>query len=553
MKRKCSLKSLMIAIFLLCAVICAVGVIKMDSFPNQRIPSMAKPAFEKGWTYQVGGRQGTVNSFPFLRKDKTDTLILTAELPHLDGSEYLSFSNQYASCQVFVDSVKIFDYGEEISAPFGSMLGNVSCNIPLKSQYSGKTISIRFEKQYDFASFSIEEMLLGSGSEIRFYYAKANVGVLACTLLMAIIAAAMFILYLAQKSKRFKYNYKLFLHLSVVAFTGAVWIWTDSLLPQLLFGSTIIITVLSFWAFMVMPIPVVNIVADFCRYGKKGLHFAQIAILFNMIVQTLLYMFNMVDFPQMLLATHLILVFTLICIVYALIRDSRSQEARFTNDILFAVLVLILFGLVALVNFYVSGTSNNNSLYYRWGIIIFVLLLTMVNVKRMGVFLEEWEQNRVLSKLAFTDIMTKTSNRLAYERYMDDKAGCDVKKANLSFILIDLNDLKKVNDTYGHNAGDQVLIDAAQSIKKVLGNVGDVYRIGGDEFVVIVEGKDVDGQSYKTRLIEEIENSNQKAKYPFTLAFGFASAKAEDCNDLKELQKKADLNMYLDKQKYKKQ
>ena len=75
MKRKCSLKSLMIAIFLLCAVICAVGVIKMDTFPNQRIPLMTKPAFEKGWTYQAGGRQGTVDSFPFHRKDKTDTLI----------------------------------------------------------------------------------------------------------------------------------------------------------------------------------------------------------------------------------------------------------------------------------------------------------------------------------------------------------------------------------------------------------------------------------------------------------------------------------------------
>lgn len=82
--------------------------------------------------------------------------------------------------------------------------------------------------------------------------------------------------------------------------------------------------------------------------------------------------------------------------------------------------------------------------------------------------------------------------------------------------------------------------------------MGDVYRIGGDEFLVIIEGDDVDGQHYQEKLSAEIEKNNQKTKYPFTLAFGFASARGDDCGDLKELQKKADLNMYQDKQKYKK-
>ena len=447
--------------------------------------------------------------------------------------------------------MKIFDYGNEISPPYGSMLGNVSCNVPLKSRYSGKTVTIRLEKKYDFANFKVQEILLGSGSEIRFYYGVTNAGVLACTILMCILSLAMFILYLVQKSKRFQYNYKLFLHLGVLSLIGAVWILTDSLLPQFLFGSTIIITVLSFWSFMAMPLPVVNLVDELCSYGKKGLQVAAKLILLNMIVQTLLYVLNLADFPQMLLASHIILIFTLICITYALIRDCKGREARFTNDILFAVFVLILFGLVALTNFYVSGSSNNNSLYYRWGIVTFVILLILANIKRMGAFLEEWEQNRMLSKLAFMDIMTKTKNRSAYERFMDDKADFDVKKGKLSLILLDLNDLKMINDTHGHNAGDQVLIEAAGCIKKVLGSLGDVYRIGGDEFLVIIEGETIDYQDYRERLSAEIERHNQKANYPFSLAFGFASAMENDCNTLKELQKKADLNMYVDKQKCK--
>lgn len=551
MKRKCSLKNLMIMTFLLCAVVCSVGVIGMNHFPNEKIPQMTKPVFEKGWTYQLGARQGAVDSFPFVKDGKENDLILTTKLPHLDGSEYLSFANQYNSSQVFVDGVKIFDYGNEISPPYGSMLGNVSCNVPLKSQYSGKTVTIRLEKKYDFASFKVQEILLGSGSEIRFYYGVANAGVLACTILMCILSLAMFILYLVQKSKRFQYNYKLFLHLGALSFIGAVWILTDSLMLQFFFGNPLIITVLSFWAFMAMPLPVVNLVVELCRYGKKGLHLAEKLILLNMIGQTLLYVLNLVDFPQMLLVTHILLVFALICITYALIRECKGSEARFTNDILFAIFVLILFGLVALTDFYVSGSSNNNSLYYRWGIVTFVILLVLANVKRMGAFLEEWEQNRMLSKLAFMDIMTKTKNRSAYERFMDDKADFDVKKGKLSLILLDLNDLKKINDTQGHNAGDQVLVEAAACIKKILGGLGDVYRIGGDEFLVIIEGETIDDQDYRERLSEEIERHNQKASYPFSLAFGFASATEDDCSTLKELQKKADLNMYIDKHKCK--
>lgn len=551
MKRKCSLRNLMIAIFLLCAVICSVGIIQTSDFQNAGIPAMSKPAFEKGWIFDTEAAQGTVDSFPFAEKGKSTHLTLTAELPKLDGNEYLSFSNQYSSCQVFVDGEKIFDYGEEISAPYGNMLGNLSCNIPLKSQYSGKKISVHMEKQYDFAGFRIEEVLLGTGSEIRFYYAKANAGVLACAILMCILSAVMFTMYYVQKKKHFKYDYYLFRQMGVFALIGAVWILTDSLLPQFIFGDTILITVISFWSFMVMPVPVINIVEKLCSHGKRALHIAEKIILLNMTGQTLLYMLNIADFPQMLPVTHGILLFTLVCTVYALARDSRSKEGRFTNDILFGVLVLILFGLLALVNFYVSGTSNSNSLYYRWGIIIFVILLAMVNIKRMGVFLEEWEQNRVLSKLAFTDIMTKTRNRSAYERYVDNKVGLDAKKGNLSLILIDLNDLKKVNDTYGHNAGDQVLIEAARCVKEILGDLGEVYRIGGDEFVVIIEGKDVDGQACREKLSDEIKRRNQKAEHPFTLAFGFASAKEDDCANLKELQKKADINMYMDKLKYK--
>lgn len=549
MKKKCSMKTILIAVFLLCAVICAAGLSTGNRLPNGMLPPLEDPVLDQGWTYDMGVKAGKIDAFPFSQKDDFDYLIISTELPHIDGGEFLAFTNQYSSCRVFVDGEQIYNYGESPTAPFGRMLGNSVCTVPLKSEYSGKTISVRFDAEYSFAHFTIQSVLLGSASEIRFYYSRENIGVLVCGLLMLIMALVTVVMYFVQKSKRLQYNYRVFLHLGVFSFIGAVWIWTDSVLPQLIYGDTILITVLSFWSFMSMPIPVLCIVDSLCSCGNKALRAAERLILLNMILQTVLYLMNIVDFPQLLLVTHGILVLSLICMLYSLLRESGRSEGKYAKGILSALLVMMLFGFAALVRFYIVGVENNNSFYYRLGIVIFVIMLILVNVERMGAFVEEWRESRVLSRLAFVDVMTHMKNRSAYERFVDENQNADIKTKKLSMVLLDLNDLKLINDTYGHAAGDQVLIGAAKCIHETFDQVGESYRIGGDEFVVIIEGRDIDAQSLIASLNRAIERRSAQESHGFTLACGFASAAEDGCTSLKELQKKADYRMYMNKKK----
>ena len=135
------------------------------------------------------------------------------------------------------------------------------------------------------------------------------------------------------------------------------------------------------------------------------------------------------------------------------------------------------------------------------------------------------------------DVLTGAFNRASF--YNDiDKLGHKVT----SVISIDMNDLKKINDTKGHDEGDKAII----TISKVLLNVDDsnvrIYRIGGDEFAALC--------FYKVK--ENVENFIKKAKKElnktkYNCSFGYSY---KDTSDLHETYKNADNEMYKEHEEY---
>ena len=120
--------------------------------------------------------------------------------------------------------------------------------------------------------------------------------------------------------------------------------------------------------------------------------------------------------------------------------------------------------------------------------------------------------------------------------------------------MVDINELKKINDNYGHNAGDLYIKGCCHIICEVFKH-SPVYRIGGDEFVVIVRGDD-----YKDRLnhFEQLRKSFEDARSATDtdpwLRYSAASGMAEyasDDNTLELVFKRADKAMYADKLAFK--
>lgn len=140
-------------------------------------------------------------------------------------------------------------------------------------------------------------------------------------------------------------------------------------------------------------------------------------------------------------------------------------------------------------------------------------------------------------RFAYIDYLTHIYNRNALER---DLAHLQSDKGY--YLIADLNDLKIVNDTLGHSAGDELLQGFAALLVAVVGEKGRVYRQGGDEFAVLYDGN---VKQLLDHLQEECEKYNQSRNIPISYAIGHCGLGDSDFMD------NADRMMYADKKRKK--
>lgn len=122
-----------------------------------------------------------------------------------------------------------------------------------------------------------------------------------------------------------------------------------------------------------------------------------------------------------------------------------------------------------------------------------------------------------LRSLSITDDLTGLYNRRGFLTFADHHIkAAERRKERVLLILIDLDGLKQINDAYGHNIGDQALIDAAQLIKQTFRNSDVTARISGDEFVVVTTDSDGNGEeAIKRRIKENLNSYNSQAAKPY--------------------------------------
>ena len=165
------------------------------------------------------------------------------------------------------------------------------------------------------------------------------------------------------------------------------------------------------------------------------------------------------------------------------------------------------------------------------------------------------DQISQISQEAYKDGLTDVGNKSAYNKAVEEiNEKIVAGDAEFAIVMVDVNDLKLINDEYGHESGDEYIKGCSQIVCDVFSH-SPVFRIGGDEFVAILQGNDYAQREYKMNLIEQIfERSYAKTEVAkwlrFSAAAGIAEKTLEDAN-FESVFKRADEAMYKAKKEFK--
>ena len=157
-----------------------------------------------------------------------------------------------------------------------------------------------------------------------------------------------------------------------------------------------------------------------------------------------------------------------------------------------------------------------------------------------------------MNTIAYQDALTHVKNKAAYDK-MVESLEWDIlnQGAEFAIVMIDLNFLKRINDRYGHDRGNEYIIGGCNIICEVYDH-SPVYRVGGDEFVVVLRGRDYRNREELLEIVQRefrtvASNSDADPWNRYSAAFGMAVFLPGEDENVDMVFKRADDKMYANK------
>ena len=202
----------------------------------------------------------------------------------------------------------------------------------------------------------------------------------------------------------------------------------------------------------------------------------------------------------------------------------------------------------------ISPTNSWMNLYEIIGALAIAIVISVLAALAAAAYVSMKAYSKELEVLSYRDALTNINNNRSYQEHMEELSK---KKLPYGLIFMDLNDFKQVNDTYGHEAGDTLLNIVAKRLQNSIREKDKAFRIGGDEFVVVIHGTH-DKQFYEG-VIERMRHNvardvtlNNGIILKVSISAGFARC-PEDGAKFEDVVKKADDEMYQNKRAFKAQ
>lgn len=198
----------------------------------------------------------------------------------------------------------------------------------------------------------------------------------------------------------------------------------------------------------------------------------------------------------------------------------------------------------------VVDTNKPNFINFK---IEFLMMQVGLDINKFELYERLFGISDILT-LYIKDPLTDTLNRRGFEKKLSEKFDSDGKmKKHLAVVSIDMDNLKQINDTYGHSDGDEAIKGLARCIDNALNPGEFVARMGGDEFeAVLILSEPGRVNMFISSVRNNIKEFNRSGNYEFELSASIGTCDVTDWKGIADCMKQADKAMYLEKRAKKK-
>ncbi len=503
---------------------------------------------EDAWQY-ADGSPVTMNGSINYNENKAGSVFYKFDSPHTD-SRSLCFRSHNVFFNVLADGEKTYSFHPAIGGLYGNCYGDIIHTVPIPAGTTEIRLDVVSLKDDRWDGFY--EMALEDSSGYINAMAKANLPafcICAATFLIGVILFAAGILVLRTNKDMVE---SICLGVIIILFT--VWCHSQIRILHIISPDPLLIRVMDYAAMELIPVPVWVYAASFTKSQKNPLVHAGIALtLLNFAISFVLTCLNVADYSDFLVSTHALIVLGIIAVA-SLIYDAIRKKRIVIKNIRYIITAFLAIAVCAFLDifrFYVLHSSYT-PLMSRIGLFVFILMVSFYEFRKLIDMRVSSRQAELMKKLAMEDPLTGIGSRAAFSALENSLR--EKKDGKCIFIHFDVNDLKKVNDNYGHAEGDRFITAAADIINSSFGSSGRCFRVGGDEFFAVLDGENQmnDYENGIKKFTEEQDkfNASGSSPVPLMIAFGMAEYDLSD-GDPEKAEQIADSRMYEKKKQMK--
>lgn len=508
------------------------------------------------WTLdREGTMQADLGRLGEYMDEDTGILSIYHRLPDMKGDESLVYRSKDVYTKLLVDDTVVYETNVYDSKFYNRSPGNLWNVAKFHADSSGRLVEMQIYMVYDTNAVTVDSTLWGDKTDIILTFCKEKIFGVAVSLLMMIIGLVLiaFDLMPAYIHARKRHG---MVWLGLYAALIGVWSLIETNAVQFFADDMRILQLIDNMIMIVGSMPLLLYLN--CEYQIFKFRFMRLfcyADAAYILVSATMQLSGGNDLHGLLPGAMLTMVVScvtlLVWVVFRLKNMVKGHQPILNYVLQLSGLCSLWISALLEMMRYSQSDHMDRAGYLRVGMLVFIICLAVSSQLETYRLLENGLKFDIISSLAYSDGLTGLGNRTAYLEQLEAYASGETGISKLGIVFLDVNNLKKVNDNQGHEKGDELITVAARIISDSFGKLGKSYRIGGDEFCVLMTGLGLQDM-YERGLLEfqKLVDEANKAKwytYEIQIANGFSICDMIERQKIDEAVMAADGAMYANK------